>query len=190
MAFSSRCWKNVRDRRHRVVMLLALVASGCGALAEQEPGALAVRAAHVEAAATGAVLELDLDCQLSGPMQDALEHGIPLTLRIDLVAGHWPMRERAERRVELRYYPLSQRYQLREADSEDVRSFPTRTYLLASLGSLRIDVPAAFAGRPAGTPLAVAARLDGPALPGALRLPALFEPAWRLAAARYAWRVP
>ncbi|MBN8727122.1 MAG: DUF4390 domain-containing protein [Xanthomonadales bacterium] len=171
------------------VLLLAVLTGGCGALVGQEPGTLAIRAARVEPAAAGAVLDLELDCELSGPMQDALEHGIPLTLRIDLAAGRWPA-ERVERRVELRYYPLSQRYQLRESGHEDVRSFTTRAYLLASLGSLRLDVPAGLARQPAGTRLAVAASLDGAALPGALRLPALFEPAWRLAATEYAWRAP
>ena len=181
------------ERSGRCLRAFGLIATigllaGCSALAEQTPGTLAVRNAQVSAIAGKAVLELGLDCRLSGPMQDALDHGIPLTLQIDLRAGRWlTSKASASRRIELRYFPLSRRYQLRELDTDDVRSFATPAYLVAALGALRIDVPAAFAALPATTPLHVSAKLDPAALPGALRLPALFEPAWRLAAPDYAW---
>ena len=176
-------------RLRSIAMAASLVLlGGCSALDAQTPGTLAVRAAQITTLGGSATLELDLDCRLSGPMRDALEHGIPLTLQIDVRAGHWPSEKAsAARRVELRYFPLSRRYQLRELESRDVRSFAAPAYLLAALGALRIDLPSAFAALPAATPLHVSARLDPAALPGALRLPALFEPAWRLAAADYAW---
>jgi len=168
--------------------LLALVAlAGCGVIAEQQPGHLAVHAAHLGALGSAAVLELGLDCRLTGPMQDALDHGIPLTLRIDLRAGRWPSATSVSRRIELRYFPLSRRYQLRELGIDDVRSFTNAASLVAALGSLRIDLPDTFAHLPPATPLRVSAGLDPGALPGALRLPALFEPAWKLAAADVAW---
>lgn len=180
-------------RRGRCLRGCGLIATigllaGCSALAEQTPGTLAVRNAQVSTIAGNAVLELGLDCRLSGPMQDALDHGIPLTLQIDLRAGRWlTSKASASRRIELRYFPLSRRYQLRELDTDDVRSFATPAYLVAALGALRIDLPVAFVALPATTPLHVSAKLDPVALPGALRLPALFEPAWRLAAPDYAW---
>lgn len=168
--------------------IIVLLAAGCSVLDEQIPGALAVRDARISTVAGNATLELGLDCRLSGPMRDALDHGIPLTLQIDVSAGRWPTEKAsAQRRIELRYFPLSRRYQLRELDSGDVRSFVAPAYLVAALGALRIDLPAPFAALPAATPLQVSARLDPAALPGALRLPALFEPAWRLAAADHAW---
>jgi len=169
-----------RRRADPLALLLAVLAlAGCS-VAAQQPGTLAIRAAQVHAEATGAVLELALDARLSGPMQDALEHGIPITLRIDVRAGRWPHAQSASRRIELRYFPLSQRYQLRREGSDEVRSFAAAAYLLAALGALRIELPAALAQ--AGVPLAVDVGVDPAALPGALRLPALFEPAWRLAA--------
>ncbi|HEY0178504.1 MAG TPA: DUF4390 domain-containing protein [Dokdonella sp.] len=171
-----------------VAGLLAATLAGCGALAEQKPGALVVRSARIEAAGGGPLLELGLDCRLSGPMQDALDHGIPLTLAVDVRAGRWPLaRARATRRIELRYFPLSRRYQLRELDADELRSFATPGYLIAALGSLRLTLPPPFAELPPQTPMHVSARLDPAALPGPLRLPALFEPAWRLASAEYAW---
>jgi hypothetical protein len=172
-----------------VVLLCALLA-GCGALSQQTPGSLEVRNAALVANGGPAQLQLGLDCQLSGPMQDALDHGIPITLRIDLRAGRWPRAlASASRWIELRYFPLSRRYQLRETGVDDVRSFATPAYLIAALGSLRIDVPVAFADLPALTPLQVSAHIDPTALPGALRLPALFEPAWQLTAKDFVWTV-
>lgn len=172
----------------RAIALLALLAlAGCGVIAEQQPGHLAVRSAHVGALGSAAVLELGLDCRLTGPMQDALDHGIALTLQIDLRAGGWLAGTQATRRVELRYFPLSRRYQLREIGVDDVRSFATSASLVAALGALRLDLPAAFAHLPQATPLRVSAGLDPGALPGALRLPALFEPAWKLSATAYTW---
>jgi hypothetical protein len=180
-------------RRLRACALLAALAllAGCIPFAEQVPGELAVRSAQLRDTAGGAMLDLALDCRLSGPMQDALEHGIPLTLRIDLDAGRRLTRTHRQERqhVELRYFPLSRRYQLREAGSDDVRSFATPASLLAALGTLHLPLPDGFARLPAATPLRVSAALDPAALPGALRLPALFEPAWRLAAEEHAWTV-
>lgn len=180
-----------RARRlaHALALVLSMAAfAGCSALAQQASGALAVRDARISVTGGKAMLELGLDCRLSGPMQDALDHGIPLTLRIGLRAGSaYAARAAAVRRVELRYFPLSRRYQLRELEAADVRTFASPAYLVAALGSLRIDLPTQFAALPAGESLRVAVRLDPAALPGALRLPALFEPAWRLAAADYSW---
>ncbi|MEO6687748.1 MAG: DUF4390 domain-containing protein [Dokdonella sp.] len=175
---------------HRVLVLLCALAAGCGAIAQQTPGSLTVRTAIVAATGAAALLELGIDCHLSGPMQDALDHGIPITLRIDVQAGRWPSTlASATQRIEMRYFPLSRRYQLREMNSDDVRNFATSTYLIAALGSLRLGLPGAFANLPASTPLQVSVAIDPAALPGALRLPALFEPAWHLAAKDYAWTV-
>jgi hypothetical protein len=174
--------------RHSLLALLCVLLAGCGVLAQQTPGSLAVRNATMIGTAGGARLELGLDCRLSGPMQDALDHGIPITLQVDVRAGPWLRTlASATQRIELRYFPLSRRYQLRAGNPDDVRSFATPAYLIAALGSLRLGLPNAFSNLPATTPLQVSVRIDPAALPGALRLPALFEPAWQLAAKDYAW---
>jgi len=186
--------KRTPDRRLRRAGTWLLVAfcalfAGCGLLLQQEPGSLGVRNAQLLAFGNSAQLELGLECRLSGPMQDALDHGIPVTFVIDVRAGSWGSTVRATPRVELRYFPLSRRYQLRSGKADDVRSFSTQAWLVAALGSLRINLPATFAHLPAGTKLRVRAAIDPAALPGALRLPALFEPAWQLASADSSWPV-
>lgn len=170
---------------------VACFVAGCGALAQQQPGSLTIRTARIGGTADAPVLELGLDCRLSGPMQDALDHGIPLTIAIRVDAARWRFvsSARSAQRIELRYFPLSRRYQVRNLDAAaDVRTFPTPGYLFAGLNSLRLPLPSTFASLPRGTSLRVGAELETAALPGALRLPALFEPAWRLSAAEYTWQ--
>ena len=171
---------------------LACAIAGCGALAAQQPGTLVVRNARVAGTTDAPMLEVGIDCKLSGPMQDALDHGIPLTFRIRVDASRWrllPSDARAEQRIELRYFPLSRRYQVRDLDAAvEVRSFPTPGYLLASLNAMRLPLPAGFATLERDAAVRVGVELETSSLPGALRLPALFEPAWQLSSAEYTWQ--
>jgi Domain of unknown function (DUF4390) len=174
--------------RRGVLLGAFALLGGCGLLAEQQPGSLGVRQAQRVVVGASARLELALDCRLSGPMQDALDHGIPIAFEVDVRAGHWPRTfASAQPRIELRYFPLSRRYQLRVVGSDDVRAFATQAHLVAALGSLRLGLPSTFAALPPDTRLRVSVAIDPAALPGALRLPALFEPAWRLASAETTW---
>lgn len=179
-----RLWKKFAS----VLCVVALL-GGCDALREQAPGFLQVRDARLVAASDGPRLEVDLECRLNGPISDALEHGIPITLRLDLSATgeHGTLSNR--RLVEMRYFPLTRRYQLRDSASGDLRSFPASAYLTDALASLRLPLPRGFAELARGTRLRLEVSLDHGALPGALRLPAMLEPAWRLQAPEYAWTV-
>lgn len=182
-------WK--RPVELAIVVAALGLAAGCGALREQAPGQLAVRDARVVDAVDASVLVLRLDCRLSGPMRDALDHGIPITLRVTL-DGEGPaqahdIRARAVRSVELRYFPLSRRYQLRELDGGGVRSFTAPAALIDALAGLRLELPDDFDDLPPGSEYRVDVAVDRSALPGALRLPAAIEPAWWLAAPTFRW---
>ena len=173
-------------------LALACAMAGCGALAAQQPGTLVIRNAHIAGTADAPTLEMGVDCKLSGPMQDALDHGIPLTFRIRVDASRWrllPSDARVTQRVELRYFPLSRRYQVRDLDAPvEVRSFATPGNLFAALSAMRLPLPAAFAALPGGASVRVGIELETATLPGALRLPAVFEPAWQLSSAEYTWQ--
>jgi hypothetical protein len=125
-------------------------------------------------------------------MQDALDHGIPLTFRIRVDASRWrllPSDARITQRIELRYFPLSRRYQVRDLDAPiEVRSFATPGNLLAALNAMRLPLPGAFAALPDRAAVRVGVELETATLPGALRLPAVFEPAWQLSSAEYTWQ--
>lgn len=177
-----RLWKKLIS-----FICMAALMAGCDVLREQVPGTLTVRDARLVAAAEGPRLEVDLDCRLNGPISDALEHGIPITLDFHLQV-HGDARAASDRRqVELRYFPLTRRYQLRDGGSGEVRSFAAAGYLTDALAALRLTLPEAFRGLAPGTRLSLQVGLDHAALPGALRLPAMLEPAWRLIAPEYSW---
>lgn len=171
--------------------VMSMLLAACAA--RPDAGRLTVQDAALRPAADGAVLALALDCQFGETQRAALEHGIPLVLRIDVAARaaqawSWPWSRRtATRHVELRYFPLSRRYQLRELESGAERSFAASAYLTDALGALRLPLPAAFAALDPGSRVELHVRLDREALPGALRLPAMVTPAWRLPVAEYAW---
>ena len=179
-----RLWKRLAIS----VTLLGLLI-GCDAMRDQQPGSLQIREAQLVSVAEGPLLELNLDCRFNGPINDALEHGIPVTLDVHLrtQANRGALDHR--RQIELRYFPLTRRYQLHDSGSDSVRSFPASAYLTDALAALRLPLPASFANLPAGTRLLLDVQLDHSVLPGALRLPAMLEPAWRLSAPEYAWTV-
>lgn len=168
--------------------MVGLLAS-CEALREQAPGKLLVREAQLVAVAEGTRLEMDLDCQLNGPMSDALEHGIPITLEVRLQAIGVQGEVHDLRQVEMRFFPLTRRYQLRDTRTGELRSFAAYGYLTDALASLHLPLSGQFANLPPGTRLKLDVGLDHAALPGALRLPAILEPAWRLIAPEYVWTV-
>jgi hypothetical protein len=122
-------------------------------------------------------------------MRDALDHGIPITLRVT-VAGRGATdgaTAHAVRSIELRYFPLSRRYQLRELDSNGIRSFTAPAALIDALAGLRLHLPGDFDGLPPDSGYRIDVAIDRGALPGALRLPAAIEPAWWLSASTFRW---
>jgi hypothetical protein len=179
-----RYWKKFAS-----ALCVAGLLSGCEALREQTPGTLVVREARLVHVAEGPRLEVALDCRLNGPISDALEHGIPITLDLRLRTLGKSVDLHDRRQIELRYFPLTRRYQLRDSGTGDIRSFSASGYLIDALSGLHLPLPIVFAGLSPGTRLQLDVGLDHAALPGALRLPAVLEPAWRLVAPEYAWTV-
>ncbi len=150
------------------------------------PNALSVRAASIDAD----VLNTRLDWQPDTNVLEALDHGIALTFVVTIRAQAaeilgWHRTLASQRRyVELRYYPLSRQYQLRDLDRGQARSYTARALALAALDDLRL--PLADWNAQGAQRFQVTIALDRDRLPGALRLPALLRPAWRLSG-EYAW---
>jgi len=123
---------------------------------------------------------------------DALDHGIALDFSLSLRAcgpPHLGWRDtiaRVDRHLQLRYFPLSRRYQLRDLDRNETRTYAARALLVAAFEDLRLDLPAGFA-RPDTQSYAMRIDLERDHLPGALRLPALLDGNWRLSSGDYEW---
>lgn len=177
-----------RPRRWLLAPLLALGLQACA------PGASSLKLsdARIDQHAGVPVLVLECDWKPSSEMLDALDHGIPLTLQLELARERhglfgWQTQQREEHRLELRYFPLSRNYQLRDLDRATVRSFGVRAAALAALSRLELPIAGASMRAVAPERQRVRIELDSTALPGALRLPALVDAAWRQAAVERTW---
>jgi len=169
-------WKNI------ISIVLCIVAAACA----RTPPAFVVGNASIDAGALAARLQWRPDALVL----EALDHGIALQFDIGVQAqgaGLWPATLAAQtRRVQLRYFPLSRQYQLRDLDLDQARSYSSRALALAALEDLRLPL---LDWKVAGTAerFSLQIALDRAALPGALRLPALLQPAWRRCNGEYAW---
>lgn len=155
-----------------LLMALAFFSSGCSR---------AIGACRVLAAANNprvGTLDVALSLQFSATQLAALDHGIPLALEFIVTPEQAP--EQLVR-VQLSYLPMAKRYQL-SAPGTAAREFSSRVQLLAALDQVRL--PLALQSGAKGT---ISMRLDSSALPAPMRLPALFDPEWRLQCAPFHW---
>ena len=186
------CSTSAASRRRLAACALAAAWLVAACAAPAGAPELALTGARVEARGAGAVLLVECDWRLSAAMLEALDHGVVLGLRLRLArqsAGVLGWRDAAsvERHLELRYFPLTRRYQLRDPEQGSVRSFGVRAAALAALG--RYEVPLASRDVVAGDGerQRLVVEFDTGTLPGALRLPALVQGQWRQAAAQRTW---
>ena len=168
--------------------LLALSLQACGPAESR----LQLAAARIELRGGSELLSLECDWKPSGEMLDALDHGIPLTLDITVSRQQrgllgWRTQASEQHSLELRYFPLTRNYQLRDLQRDSVRSFGVRAAALAAFS--RLELPLHHAGLRAGNGERQHLRIefDTAALPGALRLPALVAAAWRQDAVETTW---
>jgi hypothetical protein len=167
--------------------LLLLAAGGCRATADDERFELRRVQAQWADGAVRAQVEQQL--QLSAEARRALQHGVPLKLRLELQlrrAQGGALLGEASRSWEIRYLPLSERYQLTSLDDGRAQTWPRLRHALAELAQTAMELET---GPLEANDYQVLARsrLDMSGLPAPMRLPALFDPEWRHASAWSAW---
>ncbi len=172
-----------RPLRHAALAFaLAAGLAGCG---EGAPPSAAIRRAAL-VADPAPVLDAELELVLSRTMLDALERGIALELVL-IVEGHDADAELRERHtLKLRWLPLARRWQLRDASGAE-RHFASRAQLLAALDRVRVPLDPAWLALVDDGTFSLTLSLDTGALPGPLRLPALFQRGWRLPDTSLTW---
>ncbi|MBL8299971.1 MAG: DUF4390 domain-containing protein [Rhodanobacteraceae bacterium] len=175
-------------RRLLLAPLLALLLQACA------PGesVLTLGAAQIDQRGDSTLLVVECDWKPSSEMLRALDHGIPLTLRLELSRERrglfgWEVQQHEQHRLELRYFPLSRNYQLRDLDRATLRSFGVRAAALAALSRMEVQLSAASVRAIAPERQRLRIVLDSDALPGALRLPALIDAAWRQPVVERTW---
>ena len=168
--------------------VLALgLCSACGAPAEQ------ARFRIENLAATWSNGEIDVRIEqridLDEEARDALRHSVPLTITLELVLRGAESRSRLhrlQRHYEIRYLPLSERWQLRDGDDGPTRTFPRLRHVLTDLR--RVDLNLETGALPGGEyELLVRSYLDQQRMPPPMRLPALFQERWDHASGWTVW---
>lgn len=156
---------------------LAVLLAACG----PPDAAHGFRVQLVEVTARARQLDIRLQQQLvlSSAAEDALRHGVPLTLsaRFEVRAAdtRGPVAQ-AHRVYEIRYLPLSEHYQL--TAGAEVRTFPRLRHVIAALE--RLDTVLETTALAPGTyTLRARILLDRASLPAPMQLPAVLSGDWR-----------
>ena len=132
---------------------------------------------------------IDVRCeqrlQLSEEAREALEHGVPLTIEVEVILRDMATRTRVDEitgRYELRYLPLSEHYRVSTVGTREVANFPRLRHALAKLSRLELSMEVGTL--PGGEYEVLArSRLRHGDMPPPMRLPALFDPDWKHASA-------
>ncbi|HEY8521481.1 MAG TPA: DUF4390 domain-containing protein [Gammaproteobacteria bacterium] len=157
-----------------------------------------MRSASVELRNGVYFLNARIEYRLSAESRQALESGVPLTIRIDVELVHgrrfWFDNEEAtlRQRYQLEYHALSERYLVLNLNSREQTSFPTLFSALNYLG--RIDnlplIDAALLDSDRDYDVRIRAVLDVEQFPGPLRLIAFWRRDWSIASEWYRWPLP
>jgi hypothetical protein len=119
--------------------------------------------------------------ELSNEARNALIHGVPLTVELELRLRDTGSQTRVGNQTnsyEIRYLPLSEHYQLSFSGAATVKTFPRLRHVLAELS--RLDISFETGILPAGDyELLARTRLDQKRMPPPMRLPVLLSSKWR-----------
>jgi len=174
-----------------------VLAFGAGLTAAQDDGYFAVRRASTELVDGVYYLDAAIDLDLSSDAREALLAGVPLTIRFEVeFLRHlrlWWDAEAAtlRQRYQVEYHPLTQRYVVRNVNSDVQSSFLTLADALRTIGRVErlplIDAAVLDPNRQYDVRLR--ALLDQEELPGPLRLIAFWRRDWSIGSGWFEWRL-
>lgn len=134
-------------------------------------------------------VRFEQDLRLSEAARDALSHGVPLTMELEVILRSSVDQTRIARDssdFEIRYLPMSEHYQVSRLVDGPVKTYPRLRHALADLS--RVDMTLETGALPAGEyELLARTRLNRDRMPPPMRLPALFDGAWRHASTWTSW---
>lgn len=174
------CAKNGDQRPALLLLLFTCVAvTACGGQGAGENFTMQ----QVDASwANGRLMaKLHQRLSLSNEARRALQHGVPLTLQVELVIRNSRDKTRIKKNrqtYEIRYLPLSNHYQLTLPGGQDIKTFPRLRHLLADLSSVSLSFRTGV--MPSGDyELLARTRMDKRKIPPPMRLPTLFSSEWQ-----------
>ena len=160
------------------VILLGL--AGCGREESLDYGFI-IRDITVSSAYKALDVHVQQDLGLSEQAREALEHGITLTISLEMELRNntaMIVEQRDIRRYQLRYLPLNDSYQLLNEDSGQQQTFSRLRHLFAEMATLDIRL-ATGPLPPGGYELRTRVHLDESRLPVPMRLPAWYSTQWQ-----------
>lgn len=170
-----------------VALTLLLTLGGC--FQQEAAGRFEIRRLEAHLADGRMEISCVQQLELSAEAREALQHGVPLTIEVELILRNLASRTRVgglTRRYEVRYLPLSEHYQVTGIGAHNVTTFPRLRHALAELS--RLDFSLEVGTLPAGDYEVLArSRMDHGDMPPPMRLPALFDPAWKHASSWTSW---
>jgi hypothetical protein len=126
-------------------------------------------------------VRLQQDLELSEQAREALEHGVTLTVVLEMELrneNNMIVAKKDSNRFQISYLPLSERYQLASEKTGGMKTYPRLRHWWAAMDDL--DVPVSTGPLPPGSyELRVRVRLDERSLPAPMQLPAWFSSQWR-----------
>ena len=124
---------------------------------------------------------LEQELKLSQQAEEALHHGVTLTIRLEVELrndNNMIVVRRETTNFHIRYLPLSERYQLTEGVSEKLQPFSRLRHVLAAIDDVNVRLSTGPLP-PGNYELRTRIRLDESLLPAPMQLPALFSAQWR-----------
>ncbi len=163
-----------------LLSMAVFLLAGCGQQTDVDYG-FNIDQVTVRSAFQSLSVNLQQELVLSQQAREALEHGVTLTIMLEMELrndNNMIVMQRDTRRFQLRYLPLSERYQLSEESSDELKSFPRLRHMLAELSVLNIHL--VTGPLPAGSyELRTRIRLDESRLPAPMQLPVWFSSQWQ-----------
>jgi len=154
--------------------------AGCG---QEDVAAygFAIKNVSVRSAYQSLDIQLQQNLELSEQAREALEHGVTLVIRLELELRNdnkMIIVQRDARHFQLRYLPLSERYQLSEEETGESQTFSRLRHLLAAEAVLNVHL--ATGPLVSGSyELRTRIRLDESRLPAPMQLPAWLSTQWQ-----------
>ncbi len=154
--------------------------AGCGQR-EALDYAFVIKNVTVRPAYQSLDVRLQQELGLSAQAREALEHGVTLTIRLEMELrsdNNMIVSRRDARLFQLRYLPLIERFQLSEEDTGELRAFSRLRHMLAAMGDLTVQL--STGPLPSGSyELRTRISLDESRLPTPMQLPAWFSSQWQ-----------
>lgn len=172
------------------LLVAALLALG-GCQPQAAGGAFEINAVEARWANGRMSVHSEQVLRFSDAARQALGHGVPLTVEIELILRSTVSQTRVAHELsahEIRYLPMSEHYQVTRLADGQVRTYPRLRHALAGLSRLDLDLETG--ALPADDyELLARVRLDHGRMPPPMRLPVLFDGGWKHASAWTSWPV-